>query len=154
MGKVEQKLKELGLELPAVPAPLAQYVPAMKAGELLFVSGQVPLTEGRFLHTGKVGAEVTLEQARDCARLCALNCLAAAGTVIGDLDRIRQVVHVRGFVNCLPDFDRQPEVINGASELLVQVFGEAGRHARAAVGTSSLPRNAPVEIEMVLRVEP
>ena len=153
MDGIEKRLKELGFELPKISAPLAQYVPAKKAGDLVFVSGQVPARAGQFVHVGKVGAGVSIEQGQECARVCVLNALAAVKALVGSLDNVCEVVQVRGFVNCPVDFDKQPEVINGASELLVQVFGDAGKHARAAVGCGSLPRNVPVEIEFVLRVE-
>jgi enamine deaminase RidA (YjgF/YER057c/UK114 family) len=152
MGKADERLKELGIELPAAPAPLAQYVPARRAGDLVFISGQVPVAGGKFLHVGRVGQELTVEQGRQCARLCAVNCLAAVKGLVGSVDAVAEVVQVRGFVNCGAGFGEQPEVVNGASELLVQVFGDLGRHARAAVGVASLPRNAPVEVEMVVRV--
>lgn len=151
MAAIEDKLKELGMELPTVPKPLAEYVPAKAAGDLVFSSGQVPMKGGEFLHVGQVGADVSVEQGCECARVCALNCLAAIKTVIGSLDRIEEIVQLRGFVNSAPGFDRQPEVLNGASELMVQLFGEKGRHARSAVGTCALPRNVPVELEMVVR---
>jgi len=152
MGKTETRLRELGLELPTVSPPLAQYVPAKRVGDLVYTSGQVPVREGQFLHIGQVGAELSIDQGRECARQCALNGLAAAKSVVGSLDAIQEVVQVRGFVNCVTGFGEQPEVINGASELLVDVLGDAGRHVRSAVGMGSLPRNVPVEIEMVFRV--
>lgn len=151
MAAIEDKLKELGMELPTVPRPLAEYVPAKAAGDLVFSSGQVPIRDGELLHVGQVGVELTVQEGQECARVCALNCLAAVKTVIGSLDRIEEIVQLRGFVNSAPGFDRQPEVLNGASELMVQLFGEKGRHARSAVGTSALPRNVPVELEMVVR---
>jgi len=153
VGKFEERLKEMGLELPTAPAPVANYVPAKLVGNLVYCSGQLPIRDGALLHTGKVGAEVSIEEGRRCARLCALNCLAAVKGAIGSLDRVAEVVQVRGFVNSAPDFDRQPEVINGASDLLVEVFGEAGRHTRVAIGASSLPRSTPVELDMIVRVE-
>ncbi len=152
MSRVEQKLSEAGLSLPAAPQPLAAYVPAKRVGDLVYCSGQVPVSEGRFLHTGHVGADVTLEEAYECARQCALNALAAVKAAVGDLDRVAEVVQLRGFVNSAPGFDRQPEVLNGASEMLVELLGEAGKHARAAVGVSALPRNVPVEVEMIVRL--
>lgn len=152
MDNVESKLKELGLALPPTPRPMAEYVPAKLVGDLAFVSGQGPMKEGKPVHTGRVGADLTLEQGCECARLCALNCLAALKSVAGSLDRVEEIVQLRGFVSSAPGFDKQPEVLNGASELMVKVFGERGRHARAALGTCSLPRNIPVELEMVARV--
>ena len=154
MDEIESKLAELGMELPVVPTPLAQYVPAKAAGDLVFTSGQVPVKDGKFIHTGQVGADLSVQEGAECARLCALNCLAAVKSVVGSLDRVDEIVQLRGFVNSAPGFDRQPEVVNGASELMVQLFGEKGRHARSAVGTSTLPRNVPVELEMVVRVSP
>ena len=150
MDEIESKLAELGMELPVVPTPLAQYVPAKAAGDLVLTSGQVPVKDGQLI-TGQVGADLSVEEGAECARLCALNCLAVK-SVVGSLDRVDEIVQLRGFVNSAPGFDRQPEVINGASELMVQLFGEKGRHARSAVGTSTLPRNVPVELEMVVRV--
>jgi enamine deaminase RidA (YjgF/YER057c/UK114 family) len=144
-------MEEMGIELPSVSPPLAEYVPARRASDLVFTSGQVPAKGGEFIHVGKLGANLTVEQGQDCARLCVLNALAAVKGLVGSLDRIEEVVQVRGFVNSAPDFGDQPEVINGASELLVRLFGESGRHARSAVG-AILPRNVPVELELVVRV--
>jgi len=153
LGKFEERLKELGLELPAAPVPLAKYVSAKLVGDLVYCSGQLPMKDGALLHTGKLGTEVSIEEGYECARLCALNCLAAVRSVAGSLDHVAEAVQVRGFVNSAPDFERQPEVINGASDLLVEVFGEAGRHTRVAIGVSSLPRSTPVELDMIVRVE-
>ncbi len=152
MGKISDRLEELGLELPEVSPPLAEYVPAKRVGDMLYVSGQVPVRDGEFLHVGVVGDDLSVEEGAECARLCALNGLAAAAAAVGGVDRIAEAVQVRGYVNCGPGFGRQPEVVNGASEFLVEVLGEAGRHARAAVGAGSLPRNVPVEIEFVFRL--
>jgi enamine deaminase RidA (YjgF/YER057c/UK114 family) len=152
MSRVEQKLSEAGLSLPPPPQPLAAYVPAKRIGDLVYCSGQIPISRGRLLHTGQVGSDVTLEHGYACARQCALNALAAVKAEVGNLDRVAQVVQVRGFVNSAPGFDRQPEVLNGASDMLVSLFGQAGTHARAAVGVSALPRNAPVEVELVVRL--
>jgi enamine deaminase RidA (YjgF/YER057c/UK114 family) len=145
------RLAELGLALPPVVPPVADYVPAVRSGDLVFTSGQLPVVGGRMDVTGKVGALVTPEQARDLARTCALNALAAIDALVG-LDAVEQVVKVVGFVASAPDFTGQPGVVNGASELLGEVFGEAGRHARSAVGVASLPLDAPVEVELVVRV--
>jgi len=153
MDAVEGKLKELGLQLPPTPKPMAQYIPAKLVGDLVFVSGQGPMKEGKPIRTGRVGAELTVAQGAECARLSALNCLAAVKSIVGTLDAIEEIVQLRGFVNSAPDFEQQPEVLNGASELMVQLFGEKGRHVRAALGTCSLPRNIPVELEMVARVK-
>jgi len=152
-GVIEGRLKEMGLELPEVPRPMAEYVPAKRVGDFVYVSGQGPLKEGKPIYVGRVGAQLTLEEGYEAAQVCALNCLAAVKAVIASLDRVEEIVQVRGFVNSAPDFHDQPKVINGASELLVKLFGERGRHARAALGTSNLPGNIPVEIEMVVRVK-
>jgi enamine deaminase RidA (YjgF/YER057c/UK114 family) len=152
VGEIEAKLNRMGLALPAAQAPLAKYVPAKLVGDLVYCSGQVPIQGGALLHTGKLGAGVTVEEGYQCARLCALNALAAIKAAAGDLDRVAEVVQVRGYVNSAPEFAQQPEVVNGASELVVEVFGEAGRHTRVAVGAAALPRNAPVEVDMVVRV--
>jgi enamine deaminase RidA (YjgF/YER057c/UK114 family) len=132
--------------------PLASYVPAVQAGEFVLTSGQLPMVDGKLVLTGKVGAEVTAEEAKAQARICALNALAAVKSVIGDLDRIQQVVKVVGFVASAPDFTGQPGVVNGASELLGEVLGAAGVHARSAVGVAVLPLDAPVEVEIQVRV--
>ena len=151
-GAVEAKLAELGLELPQVVPPLASYVPAVRAGQFVFTSGQLPMVDGKLALTGKVGAEVTAEEATTQARICALNALAAVKSVIGDLDRIQQVVKVVGFVASAADFTGQPGVVNGASELLGEALGAAGVHARSAVGVAVLPLDAPVEVEIQVRV--
>lgn len=148
MSGVEERLAGLGLALPPVVPPVAAYVPAVVSGRYVYTSGQVPLVAGELPVAGKVGAEVTEEQARDMARVCALNALAAVKSVAGDLDRVARVVKVLGFVASAPGFTGQPQVVNGASELLGEVFGERGRHARSAVGVAVLPLDAPVEIEM------
>ncbi|MFD4660282.1 RidA family protein [Kitasatospora sp. NPDC058444] len=152
MSKVEEKLAELGLTLPPVAAPVAAYVPAVHSGDLVFTSGQLPVVGGKLPTTGKVGAEVSPEEAKDLAQICALNALAAVKSVIGDLDRIERVVKVVGFVAAAPDFIGVPAVVNGASELLGTVLGDAGVHARSAVGVAVLPLDAPVEVELVVRV--
>ena len=145
----EARLRELGYELPAVPEPAGAYVPATRAGTLIFTAGQVPFERGELHRTGKVGDAVGLEEARQTARICALNALAAAAAEAGGLNKIRRIVKVTGFVASAPDFNDQPQVINGASELIGEVFGEAGLHARSAVGVAELPLNAPVEVELV-----
>lgn len=150
-GRVEARLAELGLTLPEVAAPVAAYVPALVDGDHVLTSGQLPFVEGSLPATGKVGAEVTPEQAKDLARLCAVNALAAVKSVLGDLDRVEQVVKVVGFVASDPAFTSQPQVINGASEFLGEVLGEAGVHARSAVGVAVLPLDAPVEVELTVR---
>jgi enamine deaminase RidA (YjgF/YER057c/UK114 family) len=145
------KLAELGLALPTVVPPQAAYIPAVQTGNHVYVSGQLPIRDGQLLATGKVGADVTAEQAKELARVCALNILAAADGLVG-LEQIVKVVKLVGFVASAPGFTDQPVVINGASELLAEVFGEAGRHARSAVGVAELPRNTPVEVEAILEV--
>ncbi|MBN9605201.1 MAG: RidA family protein [Actinomycetales bacterium] len=150
MSRVAARLAELGLELPAVATPAGAYVPAVVSGNLVFTAGQLPLQGGALPATGKVGAEVAPEDAAGFARVCALNALAAAESAIGSLDRVTRVVKVVGFVASAPGFTGQPGVMNGASELLGEVFGEAGRHARSAVGVAVLPLDAPVEVELVL----
>ena len=155
MKSIQERLAELGHTLPAPAAPVASYVPAVTTtgGLTVYISGQIPLREGKMLATGVVGREVTFEQAKACATQCALNALAALQAEIGDLGRLRRVVRLGGFVACTSDFTDHPKVINGASDLLVDVLGDAGRHARAAVGVTSLPLNAPVEIEFVFAID-
>ncbi|HEX7834210.1 MAG TPA: RidA family protein [Pseudolysinimonas sp.] len=150
MSAIEDRLTELGLKLPTVTKPVAAYVPAIVTGNLVFTAGQLPFVDGKLEATGKVGAEVSAEDAAKLAQTCALNALAAASSVIGSLDRVTRVVKVVGFVASAPDFSGQPGVVNGASELLGQVFGEAGQHARSAVGVAVLPLDAPVEVELIL----
>lgn len=149
----ENQLTALGLELPPAPKPAANYVPYVQSGDLLFIAGQVPFgADGKLHYVGKVGRDLSEEEAYQAARQCTLNCLAQVRAALGSLDRVQQVVRVGGFVHCTDDFTRQPEVINGASDLLVEVFGDKGRHARAAVGTNSLPRGVATEVEMVVQV--
>jgi enamine deaminase RidA (YjgF/YER057c/UK114 family) len=152
MSTPEERIAELGLSLPEVAKPLASYVPAVRSGGYVHTSGQLPTVEGKLLATGKVGAEVTAEEAKDLARQCALNALAAVRAELGDLSAVARVVKVVGFVASAPDFTGQPGVVNGASELLGEVFGEAGVHARSAVGVAVLPLDAPVEVEIVVEV--
>ncbi|MDX6226202.1 MAG: hypothetical protein QOJ92_2692 [Frankiales bacterium] len=148
----EQKIAELGLELPQVAPPAGVYVPAVRTGAYVYTSGQLPMVSGSLVATGKVGADVTPEQAKELAQTCALNALAAVKAEIGDLGRVTRVVKVVGFVASDPSFTGQPGVINGASELLGAVFGDAGVHARSAVGVAVLPLDAPVEVEVVVEV--
>lgn len=148
----EQKLAVLGLTLPAAPASIANYVPAVRSGNLVFLAGQIARGSDGAVLTGRVGHDFTEAQAADAARICTLQLLAALKAEIGDLSRVKRIVRVGGFVNCTADFTGHPKVINGASDLLVAVFGERGRHARASVGVSSLPAGAPVEIELVAEV--
>ncbi|TGA95851.1 RidA family protein [Streptomyces sp. MZ04] len=147
-GVVDARLAELGLTLPEVVPPLATYQPAVQSGVYVYTSGQLPMVEGKLPVTGKVGAEVTSEEAKDLARTCALNALAAVKSLVGDLDRVARVVKVVGFVASAPDFTGQPGVINGSSELLGEVLGDKGVHARSAVGVAVLPLDAPVEVEI------
>ncbi|MFD8687669.1 RidA family protein [Streptomyces sp. NPDC059651] len=147
-GAVEAKLAELGLALPDVVPPLASYQPAVQSGVYVYTSGQLPMVDGKLAVTGKVGAEVTADEAKELAKTCALNALAAVKSVAGDLDRIARVVKVVGFVASATDFTGQPAVINGASELLGAVLGDKGVHARSAVGVAVLPLDAPVEVEV------
>lgn len=152
-GRIEAQLKNLKIELPNAASPLANYVPAVRTGNLLVVSGQVCQWNGERRYVGKLGAEISLEDGKAAARLCALNLLAQAKRALdGDLDRIRRVVRLGGFVNAVPGFTEQPQVVNGASDLMVEVLGEAGRHARAAVGVGSLPGGVAVEVEAVFEV--
>jgi len=151
MAAVSDRLAELGIELPPVAAPVAAYLPAVRTGSLVYTSGQLPTVGGSLPATGRVGAEVTAEDAAGYARTCALNALAAVHALVG-VDSVVRVVKLVGFVASAPGFGGQPAVVNGASELLGQVFGEAGRHARSAVGVAELPLNAPVEIELIVEV--
>ena len=152
MASVEQRLTELGYTLPASSKPLAAYIPAVQTGNLVFTSGQLPMVEGNLVQSGKVGSEVTAERAKELATICALNALAAIKMAIGDLDQVKRVVKVVGFVASAPDFTGQPGVVNGASEFLGEVFQDAGIHARSAVGVAVLPLDAPVEIELIVEV--
>ncbi len=148
----EAKLAEMGITVPEVVPPVAAYVPTVRTGNLVFTAGQLPARDGEMLAIGKVGGAVTQEQGYDCARQCALNALAAVKAEIGSLDAITRVVKVGVFVASTPDFTGQPQVANGASELLAEVFGEAGKHARSAVGVPVLPLDVPVEVELVVEV--
>ncbi len=148
----EQKLNELGLTLPQPPKPVANYVLAVKTGNLLFVSGHGPYNDGKTKISGKVGRELTIEEGYQTARNVALNCLASVKDTIGDLNKVKRVVKLLGMVNCTEDFKDSPKVINGCSDLLVTIFGEAGKHARSAVGMQALPNQIPVEIEMILEI--
>src|SRR5215469_10320999 len=147
-----ERLAVLGLTLPPVVTPLAAYVPAVRSGNTVYTAGQLPMTDGTLLSAGKVGAEVGAAEAAVLARTCAMNALAAAASVAGGVSAISRIVKMTGFVASAPDFTAQPQVVNGASELLLEIFGEAGRHARSAVGVAVLPLNAPVEIELTVEV--
>lgn len=152
-GTIDARLKDLGIDIPTPPTPAANYVPFVKSGNLVFVSGQIPLVDGKIEGVGTVGQDMTVEQAKGIARICAINLIAQAKTAAGgDLDRVNQVVKLGGFVNCVDNFTEQPEVINGASDLMVDVFGDKGRHSRFAVGSNSLPRGVSVEVEGVFEL--
>ena len=148
----EDRLAALGLTLPPVAAPVAAYVPAVRSGPYVYTAGQLPLADGKLPRTGKVGAQVSVDEAAELARTCALNALAAVALVAGGLSAVTRIVKVTGFVASDPSFTGQPLVVNGASELLLEVFGEAGRHARSAVGVAVLPLDAPVEVELIAEV--
>jgi len=150
---IEKRLSDLGLKLPRVPEPVAEYVPAKRSGDLIFVSGQGPTEGGEFVYQGRLGKEITLKEGYQAARLCTLNCLAAVKSIAGTLENVEEIVKIRGFVSSADNFTKQPEVIDGASELLVELFGARGQHARAALGTSVLPRNIPVELEMTVQIK-
>ncbi|MBU0726010.1 MAG: RidA family protein [Alphaproteobacteria bacterium] len=152
-GRIDARLKELGIDLPNAAAPAANYVPYVVSGKMVFVSGQIPVLNGDIKFKGKIGVDLTVEQGQESARLCALNLIAQAKAAAGgDLDRIARVVKLGGFVACPADFGDQPEVINGASNLMVDVFGDAGRHARFAVGANVLPRNVATEVEAIFEL--
>ena len=150
---IKEKIESLGLTLPVAALPVAAYVPAVKTGNLVFVAGQLPLVDGKIVKEGKVGKEVTLEEAKDMAQVCALNALAAIA-LVADLDQIERIVRVGGFVNGIPGFTAIPPIINGASELFIKLFGEVnGKHARTAIGVAELPLNAPVEVEVLVQLK-
>lgn len=152
-GKIDARLKELGLDIPTPAAPAANYVPFVVSGRLVFLAGQITLWNGELKYVGKLGGELSLKQGQEAARVCALNLIAQAKAACGgDLDRVVRWVKINGYVNSAPDFAEQPKVMNGASDLLVEVFGDKGRHARAAVGVSSLPFNVAVEVDGVLEI--
>lgn len=151
-SQVERRLHAVGLTVPQVVVPLASYVPAVRTGNLVYTSGQLPMVEGELAAVGKVGAEISIDEAAELAKICALNAIAAVTSVIDDLDRVVRVVKVVGFVASAPDFTSQPAVINGASNLLKEAFGDSGVHARSAVGVAALPLGAPVEVEMIVEV--
>ena len=150
---VEERLAALGQELPEVATPAGAYVPAVISGNLVFTAGQIPLVDGKLMAEGRLGAEVTAEAGKEIAQRCALNAIAAVKSVLGDLGRVKKVVKVVGFVASTPEFTAQPGVVNGASELLQAAFGDAGIHARSAVGVAVLPLNSPVEVELIVEFE-
>ncbi len=149
--RIEQELEKLGFHLPT-PRPVAAYVPAVRTGDLVFTAGQGPTVDGQVKFAGKLGRELTEEQGYQAARICVVNCLACVKSLIGDLDKVEQVVKLLGFVASVDGFTRQPWVMNGASELLIKLYGERGKHARSAIGTNQLPLDIPVEVEIVVRV--
>ena len=150
---VESRLAELGLELPEVATPAGAYVPAVISGNLVFTAGQIPLVDGKLMAEGRLGAEISAEAGKEIAQRCALNAIAAVKSVLGDLERVKKVVKVVGFVASTPEFTAQPGVVNGASELLQAAFGDKGIHARSAVGVAVLPLNSPVEVELIVEFE-
>ena len=152
MMSIHDKLKKMNITLPPPPTPVAAYVPAVTAGDLVFISGTLPMKEGKLLFTGKLGKDLTVEQGVECARQAALNALATLQKQVGDLSRVKQIVRLTGFVASSEGFNQQPQVLNGASLLLGELFEEKGRHARSAVGAAELPLNAPVEIELIVQI--
>ncbi len=153
MSQIEQKLSELGISLPPAPTPVASYVPFQRSGEQLWISGQIAVSQGKLINEGKVGTDISLDQAKICARQCAINLMAQVKSALGgNLDRVKQVLKLHVFVACTPDFTSQHLIANEASELLFAVFGEKGKHARSAVGVSALPLNSPVEIDAIFLV--
>ena len=153
MGNLEIKLEKMGIILPEIPKPVAAYIPAKQTGNLVFTAGQLPMVQGELISKGLLGQDVEIEEANKAARICTLNALAAIKGVIGELDRIQQIVRVVGYVASVPTFTQQPAVVNGASELLLEIFGERGKHARSAVGMAVLPLNASVEIELTVEID-
>jgi enamine deaminase RidA (YjgF/YER057c/UK114 family) len=153
MGKIDERLEILGIDIPKVPDPLAAYLPAKKVGNLVFTAGQLPMVNGELISKGLLGQDVEVEEANKAARICTINALAAIKGVIGDLNQIQQIVRVVGYVASVPTFTQQPAVVNGASELLLEIFGDNGKHARSAVGMAVLPLNASVEIELTVEVK-
>jgi enamine deaminase RidA (YjgF/YER057c/UK114 family) len=152
MGILELRLEKMGIVLPEIPKPVAAYIPAKQTGNLVFTAGQLPMVNGELISKGLLGQDVEIDEANKAAKICTLNALAAIKGVIGDLDRIKQIVRVVGYVASVPTFTQQPAVVNGASELLLEIFGENGKHARSAVGMAVLPLNASVEIELTVEI--
>lgn len=149
----EEKLKEMGIELPATPKPVAAYVPAVRVKNYVYTSGQIPFVNGELKYKGKVGNQVSEADGYEAAKICAINCLSAVKGIVGSLDEIEKIVKVTGFVNSAAGFSAQPKIVNGASELFGQIFGDAGSHARSAVGVSELPLDAPVEVEIIVKLK-
>ncbi len=148
----EEKLRELGIELPKAPAPLGAYIPAVRAGNLVFLSGILPLIQGKLPRQGRVGEDISLDEAREDAKTAAINALSVLKSYIGSIDKVKRCIKITGYVSSAPDFTEQPKVLNAASDLMFEIFGEAGRHARAAVGVNVLPLNSPVELEFIFEV--
>ena len=153
MGIIEKKLKEMGIDISNAPKPAASYIPAVQTGNLVYTAGQASKKDGNLVYRGKLGKDLTVEEGYEAAKISIINCLAVLKDHLGSLDRITRVVKLLGFVASTPDFDQQPYVINGASDLLIKLFGEKGKHARSAIGTNVLPFGTPVEIEMIVEVE-
>ncbi len=151
--EIEKRIMSLGLELPQAPKPVASYIPAVQSGNFVFTSGQLPVIKGELKARGKIGRDLTLEEGYECAKVAALNCLAALKSVVGELDRVRRIVRVTGFINSAPGFEDQSKVMNWASDLLVEIFGNEGRDSRLATGTSELTLGSPVEVEMIVEVQ-
>jgi len=149
---IEEKLGMLGITLPSPPRPAGSYIPVVRTGNLVFVSGQIPISDGKILHSGKVTKDLSVEDAQKAARLCVINALAQIKFELGDLDKISKIVRVSGFVNSPPEFTEQPKVINGASDLLFEIFEKKGQHTRIAIGVSSLPLNSAVEIDLIVEI--
>ena len=148
----EAKVKEMGIQLPPVVKPVAAYVPVVRAGEFLYISGQLPMVDGELKYTGQMSPDRPESDGYEAAKICAINCLSAIKSITGSLDKVEQIVKLTGFVSSVPEYPKQPQAINGASELLLQIFGEAGAHSRSAVGVSGLPLNALVELEMIVKL--
>jgi len=151
--KIEQKIEKLGYRIPKAPKPLGSYVPAVRIGNLLFVGGKIPLVEGQLRYKGKVGKDLGIEEGYEAAKICALNLLSVVKDELGDLDKVQRIIKVTGYINSSSGFTEQPKVLNGASELLLEVFGDKGKHARAAIGVSELALDAPLEVEMIVGVK-
>ena len=150
---IEERIKELGFKIPEAPKPLAAYIPAIRIDKLVFTAGQLPMVDGKLIAVGKLGAEISNELGTKAAEKCAINCLSVIKSVIGNLDNIEQIVKVTVFINSASGFTAQPQIANGASEFLVKIFGEAGKHVRSAVGVNELPLNAAVEIEVIVKIK-
>jgi enamine deaminase RidA (YjgF/YER057c/UK114 family) len=149
----EEKIKELGLEIPLPPTPVASYVPGVLSDGNIYTSGQLPVVNGELKYKGQVGLNISEEEAYKAAEICALNCLGVIKSIVGSLDKVEKIIKISGFVNCVSNYTQQPKIINGASDLVCKIFGEAGKHARCAVGVSGLPLGAPVEVEMIVKVK-